>query len=49
MRLVGGDTKFEGLLEICFDQRWGTINGDGWSSVDSIVVCRQLGYNTGGM
>ena len=49
VRLIGGDSNLEGLLEICFGQRWGTVNGDGWSSDDSRVVCRQLGYNTKGM
>lgn len=45
IRLVGGDKAYEGLLEICFSQRWGTINRDGWSPDDSNVVCRQLGYS----
>ena len=38
----------EGRLEVCFNQRWGTVNGDGWSSVDTQVSCRQLGYETNG-
>lgn len=45
VRLVGGNTEYEGLLEVCFSQRWGTVNGDGWSAADSEVVCRQLGYS----
>ena len=48
MRLVGGERAGEGQVEVCFNQRWGTVNGDGWSAVDTRVVCRQLGYyNTG--
>ena len=46
---MGGDTEYEGLLEVCFNQRWGTVNGDGWSSVDTQVVCQQLGYYTTGI
>ena len=34
----------EGLLEICFSQRWGTVNGDGWTYSDAQVACRQLGF-----
>ena len=48
IRLVGGETEREGQMEVCLDQRWGTVNGDGWSSVDAQVVCRQLGYLTPG-
>ena len=33
MRVVGGDSEYDGKLEVCFNQRWGTVNGDGWSSV----------------
>ena len=46
IRLVGGGTEREGRVEVCLDQRWGTVNGDGWSAPDSQVVCRQLGYLT---
>ena len=48
IQLVGGETEREGRVEVCLDQRWGTVNGDGWSSVDAQVVCRQLGYLTAG-
>ena len=48
MRVVGGDSEYEGKLEVCFNQRWGTVNGDGWSSVDTQVTCRQLGYESNG-
>ena len=45
LRLVGGETEYEGLLEVCFSQRWGTVNGDGWSASDTQVACRQLGFD----
>ena len=48
MRLVGGQSAYEGRVEVCFSQRWGTVTDDGWSSVDANVVCRQLGYSTQG-
>ena len=48
LRLVGGESESEGRLDICFSQRWGTINGDGWSSSDTQVACRQLGFENAG-
>ena len=29
---------------MCFSQRWGTVNGDGWSFSDTQVACKQLGF-----
>ena len=46
LKLVGGESESEGLLEVCFSQRWGTVNRDGWSSSDTQVACRQLGFET---
>ena len=34
---------------MCFDQRWGTVSGDGWTAVDTQVACRQLGFNSTGV
>ena len=49
LKLVGGISENEGRLEVCFDQRWGTINGDGWTHTDTQVACRQLGLPTSGI
>ena len=49
LRLVGTEKEYEGLLEVCFSQKWGTINGDGWSAFDTQVACRQLGFDAVGM
>ena len=37
----GSDT--EGLLEICFNDVWGTVCRSGWNDNEARVVCRQLG------
>ena len=44
MRLFGGELESEGTIEICQNERWGTVCDDFWDSVDAGVVCRQLGY-----
>ena len=45
---MGGDSESEGRLDICFSQRWGTVNEDGWTSIDTQVACRQLGFDDDG-
>ena len=46
IQLVDGDTGWEGRLEVCFNQRWGTVGGEAWDSTETEVVCRQLGYQS---
>ena len=49
LRLVGGNTMFEGRVEICFDSRWRTVSDSGWDDQDATVVCRQLGFSDQGV
>ena len=49
VRLVEGDYKYEGVVEICFDNLWGLVEDLGWTVLDAQVVCRQLGYEIEGM
>lgn len=46
LRLQGGRTDIEGRVEVKFpgSDRWGLVCGDGWSLLEGMVVCRQLGY-----
>uniref|UniRef100_A0A672TIE7 Serine protease 12 n=2 Tax=Strigops habroptila TaxID=2489341 RepID=A0A672TIE7_STRHB len=44
IRLMDGENKKEGRVEIFVNGQWGTICDDGWSDKDAAVVCRQLGY-----
>ena len=46
IRLVGGDTEYEGRVEVCYSGAWGSICPSSWDSNDAKVVCRQLGYVT---
>ena len=46
LKLVGGVSEAEGRLEVCFNKRWGTIHGDGWTQTETQVACKQLGHPT---
>lgn len=48
IRLVGGASDNEGNVEIFHRGRWGNICDDEWDKYEAEVVCRQLGFNTGG-
>lgn len=48
LRLVDGTNQFEGRLELCYNETWGTICDGLWNEQDANVACRQLGYQPTG-
>ena len=42
VRLVGGTSNAEGLVEICLRNEWGTVCDQMWDVTDARVTCRQL-------
>ena len=45
VRLVGGPTPTEGLVEICLNGVWGSVCDHNWDVRDAQVLCQQLGYH----
>lgn len=48
LRLAGGTSPFNGLLEVFHNGSWGHVCDDGWSFANSAVACRQLGMGSVG-
>ena len=48
LRLMEGKSEYEGRLEVCFNRRWGTFGSDGWTEINTQVVCNDLGYDLSG-
>ena len=43
---MGGDTEYDGRVEVCYGDVWGSICPNSWDNNVAKVVCRQLGYIT---
>lgn len=45
IRLIGGSQPFEGRVEICRNNVWGTVCDDSFGVPDATVACRQAGFS----
>ena len=42
VRLADGLSKYEGRVEICYNEQWGTVCDDDYHESIAYVVCKQL-------
>ena len=51
VRLFGGSNEYEGTVEVCFNNAWGTFStySHYTSSYLPQIICNTLGYTTSGM
>lgn len=45
IRIVGSNLPWQGRVEVCKLQAWGTVCDAGWTQEDSDVACRQAGFS----
>ena len=45
VRLNGGASNYEGRVEVCYGNQWGTVLDDSFNRNAARVICRQLGHD----
>ncbi|KAK0065004.1 neurotrypsin, partial [Biomphalaria pfeifferi] len=48
IRLRDGQNRFEGTVEVFYNNDWGYVCDDDWSQIAAEVVCHMLGYQRSG-
>ena len=45
LRLQSGTTMYDGRVEVCLNEEWGTICDSSFDTSDATVICTQLGFS----
>ena len=44
IRLLDGNTMYEGRVEVCVNNKFTTVCSGNWDNAEATVVCNQLGF-----
>ena len=44
VRLSDSSHRYEGRVEVCVNNAWGTVCDDHWDVLEGNLVCQQLGF-----
>ena len=44
VQLINGESRFEGLVEVCDSGEWKSVCSNMWGSEEAGIVCRQIGF-----
>ena len=46
LRLMNGTKRWEGRVQVYYNNTWGDICVDGWSSTNGDILCKQFGFQS---
>ena len=46
VKLVGGINGTQGVVEVCYNNAWGTVCNSRFGTNEALVICNQLGFRT---
>ena len=46
VRLLGGQSKYEGRVEFCYSGSWTSVCPRSWDYREAAVICRQSGFQS---
>ena len=49
VRLAGSSHDYQGRVEVCINNAWGTVCDNNWDLTEANLICQQLGFQPFGI